>query len=217
MRRVTRFTLLTIGAGLVVGVFAVAAQAFHIPGAPYTGSHSASSSLLGPPPPPPPPPPTPPPCTPGGGAAVELVVSPDGLSVTCIRINNVPGSSCTINFSQTGNIPISNHSFSFSGGGDVWSGSFQSVRSAQGTYRSTSGCITPTVNWTATTNASPAGTEECLNANAAVASAEQAVKKAKKKVKKADDQEEKKKAKKKLKKAKQELQAAQAQQAAVCG
>jgi hypothetical protein len=195
--------LSTVAAIVCAGAFgalATPAAAFHIPGATYTGNHSA-------------------------GGTMSFTVTADGSGLSNFNVvGPIPGNTCTFSGSGTTYVqplPIVNHAFNDTTPPLTASGSFNARQSATGTFRiQQSGppvsCTTPTFTWNATTTASPAGSEECKSAQAAVDAAEQKVKKAKKKVKKADDEQEKKKAKKKLKKAKAELQAAQAQAAAVC-
>lgn len=207
-----RRLLLALVAGVAVYVLSIApASAFHIPGATYSGTHSQ-------------------------GGSFELTVSPDGAAVTRISATNISTGPCTLtSLTTTGSIPIINHAFNATlGPGSSVSGSFGAVRQATGTLTVSgppgSGCGSATVNWNVATTASPAGSEECIAANNAVADAnaavktrKQAVKRAKKAVRRADTQTEEqaakkklKKAKKKLRKAKQQREEALQQQAAVC-
>lgn len=135
----------------------------------------------------------------------------------------IQGSSCTFSGSDaTYNtpLPIVNHAFSDTTPPLIVDGSFNGVQSASGSFKLQTGapfpCSTPTITWNATTTASPAGSEECRNAEQVVAAAEQKVKKAKKAVRKAETGREKRKAKKKLKKAKQEREVARQQHSQVC-
>lgn len=192
--------LLAACGALLVGVYAAPAQGFHIAGATYDGTHAF-------------------------GGTVSFTVTPDGSGLSIFSATGtIPGNSCTFTGGSTTTyvqpLPILNHAFNDTASTTRKSGSFGAVQSASGTFQIQTGppisCSSQQVSWNATTTASPAGSEECANAQNAVASAEDAVKKAKKKVQKADGTA-KKKAKKKLKKAKEELQAAEAQQAAACG
>jgi len=202
------------------------AAAFHIPGASYSG-------------------------TVNGGGTVSFNVSADGGSVRDLRFEDIDGDICTFTFVQYNvDLPIAGNGFS--DGGDV-TGTFPSVQSARGTLNFSVPvgpgftCDTGTQSWTARTTASPAGSQECKDATAAVdragaaadqaaSGAEQAKKKAVKAKKKAKKAKKKggrtaKRAKKKAKKTKQaseqaqqaseqaqsELAAAQQQRASNCG
>jgi hypothetical protein len=164
-----------------------------------------------------------------------FTVSQDGSEITEVHTNGlIPGDICVfsaMSATYNGSLPIVNHSFSDTAPPLTFSGSFNEVQSAEGTVQiSSAGCSTINAPWTATTNASPAGSEECSDATAvvddandAVKTANKQVKKAKKKVKKAQSSSSKKKAKKKLKKAKKkqnqaknELATARQDQASVC-
>jgi hypothetical protein len=201
-------------AALVSLLIASSAMAFHIPGATYNGTHA-------------------------GGGTVSFTVTADGSGLSNFNVGGpVQGNICTfggssITFTQP--LPIVNHAFNSSSGSTTVSGSFAGVRQASGSFRiKTFGpfsCDSGTVSWTASTTASPAGSEECKEAKAALASAkaklrkaEKAARKAEKAVKEADTPGEKSKAKSRLRKAKARVRAAkkakkQAEQAAaqVCG
>lgn len=145
-------TLVAVVASVLAlsAALASSAAAFHIPGATYTGTLS-------------------------GGGAVILDVSPGGTAVTRFRVENYPTPFCgTVGFlQQTGNIPIVNNSFS--GGSSFfefsYTGSFSGVQLAQGTFTDDE-CGTGTLTWTARTTASPAGSAECVAAQAPVSAAE---------------------------------------------
>ena len=209
-RRWPRVLWAVASVALVAGLIVSSAQAFHIAGATYTGTHSK-------------------------GGTVEFRVSADGRLIEQVRLTSLPGASgsCTVEeVSWQANAPIENHAFDeLSPGYDRLRGSFTGAQKAEGTFFTGTGCLTGTLSWSATTTASPAGTEECRDAQAAVDDALAAVKQAKKQVKQAKRQvdnaegpEEKAKAKKKLKrakrklsKAKQQLEAASATQEEACG
>jgi hypothetical protein len=184
-------------AALFSAMLAAPAGAFHIPGASY------QVSVFG---------------SPVGG----FTVSADGSGISEAHTSvPIPGNNCTFTSVSTTYIqplPIVNHSFNDTTPPLTFSGTFNAVRQATGTARiSSGGCTTGTLPFTATTSASPAGSEECKAAQASLASAQKKVKKAKKQVKEAQSPSEKVAAQKKLKKAKKQRQAAQAQVTAVCG
>jgi hypothetical protein len=191
-------TVAVLACAGVFGALATPAQAFHIDGATYNGTHAFGT--------------------------VSFTVTPDGSGISRFGVSGtIPGNTCTFSGSETTYVqplPIVNHAFNDTSPPLTHSGSFNARQSASGTFRIQTGapfpCSTGQVSWTASTTASPAGSEECQSAQAAVDAAEQKVKKAKKKLKKAETEEQERKAKKKLKKAKNELKAAQAQAAAVC-
>ena len=164
--------LLAIGLGAQV-LLASTAPAFHISGATYTGATSA-------------------------GGTVNFAVSGDGQSISQIGFTD-PGPACPFaSFTLFGSVPITNHHFSGSSSGSktAFNGDFASKQSAQGTLSGAAAMCQLT--WSATTTASPAGSEECKDAQAEL-------KKAKKAVKKAQGNQQKKKAKKKLKRAKKSV------------
>lgn len=164
---------MALAAVATAGIFASGAQAFHIPGAQYTGTHS-------------------------GGGTVQLNVSSEGDVVALFRVNNVPGNGCTLTFAQHStppNAPISiaNNAFSDPVLPLTWNGSFNAPQSVQGVFAfSQGGCSTATLTFNARTTSSPLLSPECIAATAAV-------KKAKKKRKKSGGS---KKAKRKLRRAK---------------
>ena len=163
---------------LASAAFAASAQAFHIPGATYAGTHS-------------------------GGGSVSLNVSPDGSAVTRFAATAIPAPVGQCDVTTTGSIPIIDHRFS-AGGFFSFSGSFPGVQSAQGTFSLSGppcGSAGP-FSWTAATPASPSGSEECQDARQDLRRAKKKVKKAKKALRQADTEAEERKAKKKLRKAK---------------
>lgn len=194
--------------------FVPAAAAFHIPGATYTGTHAA-------------------------GGTVSFTLSADGSGLTSFTVGGpVPGNICTfggstVTFVQP--LPIVNHAFNSSSGTTTLNGSFPGVQQASGSFRIKTfppfSCDSGTVSWTARTSASPAASEECKNATAAVNDASAKLKiaqgklrKAAKAVKKAKTPGAKKRARSRLRNARARVRAAnnakrQAEQAAgpVCG
>jgi hypothetical protein len=125
------------------------AAAFHIPGATYVGTHS-------------------------GGGAVSFTVSPSGLAVRNFRVENYETEFCLVDSLQhVDSAPIVNNAFT--GGSTIletrYTGSFPSVQFAQGTFVDDE-CETGTLTWTARTTASPAGSAECIAAQAPVIDAE---------------------------------------------
>jgi hypothetical protein len=199
---------------LALWVFVSPAAAFHIPGATYNGTHAA-------------------------GGTVSFTLTADGSGLTNFAVGGpVQGNVCTfggstINFVQP--LPIVNHAFNSSSGTTTLSGSFPGVQQASGSFRIKTfppfSCDSGTVSWTARTTASPAASEECKSARAAVDDAsmklemaERKLRKAKKAVKKAKTPSAKNKARSRLRKARAAVRAAkkakkQAEQAAgpVCG
>jgi hypothetical protein len=141
-----------VAAVATAGIFASGAQAFHIPGAQYTGTHS-------------------------GGGTVQLNVSSEGDLVTLFRVNNVPGNGCTLNFAQHStppNAPISiaNNAFSDPVLPLTWNGSFNAPQSAQGVFAfSQGGCSTATLTFNVRTTSSSLLSPECIAATAAVKNA----------------------------------------------
>lgn len=120
------------------------AQAHHIPGATYTGTHS-------------------------GGGTVEFTVSADGTRIESFRMTNVPSGQCTVNEASSrpgALVPIAaDHTFAFEEGGSLGSffrGAFPSTGTAAGTLKATPipaqlACLTfASQTWTATTSATPA-------------------------------------------------------------
>ena len=186
---------------ILLGVLALAlaalpasAQALHIPGATYTGTFS-------------------------GGGTVDFSVTPTGDAVTGFHVANASGQGCTIlEATAGGQTPIVNHAFNVTSSLFNFSGKFNDVQGAVGTFgtNQAAGCSTGTLNWTATTSASPAGSEECIDAKQDVKKAKKKVKKAKNAVEDADDADERDEAKKKLKKAKKKLNHAKDDQEAFC-
>jgi hypothetical protein len=151
----------------------------------------------------------------------------------------VPGDICTFPSGSTTTfgkpLPIVNHAFSSSSGGMTLNGTFSGVQMASGTFRIKSfppySCDSGSISWTARTTASPAGSEECKSATAAVDNARTRVKAAARRLKaaraklrRAKSVAAKRKARARLRRAKSALVAAkkakgQAEQAAepVCG
>ena len=101
-------------------------------------------------------------------------------------------------------VPIFDREFEFSkSSGSFFKGRFDRLQTAVGTLQFVVGggaCRSGVLTWTATTTASPAGSEECKSAQTQVAQAQTQVKKAKKAIRKA--KKGVKKAKKGVKKAK---------------
>lgn len=199
---------------LALLVFVSSAAAFHIPGATYNGTHA-------------------------GGGTVSFTLTADGSGLTNFTIGGpVQGNVCTfggssITFTQP--LPIVNHAFSSSSGPTTLNGSFPGVQQASGSFRIKTfppfSCDSGTVSWAARTTASPAASEECKSAKAAVDNAstklrvaERKLRKAKKAVKEAETPSAKEKARSRLRKARARVRAAKkakerAEQAAgpVCG
>lgn len=199
---------------LVLLTFVPPAAAFHIPGATYNGTHA-------------------------GGGTVSFTLTPDGSGLSNFAIGGpVQGNICTfsgssVNFVQP--LPIINHAFNSSSGTTTLSGSFGGVQQAGGSFRIKTfppfACDSGTVTWTARTTASPAASEECRNATAAVDDLSQRVQKAKNKVRKARKAVKRAKtpsakakarkrlreAKKRLKEAKMAKESAEQSARAVCG
>lgn len=127
---------LTVGVAAVAAVLATpaVAQATHVAGATYTGPVST-----------------------GSGGSVELVVAPDGGSLSFEAMNIGNGSSCTgVGFGPVPDIPITNHAFSYtsSNGQISASGSFGQPGDAAGsTQVLISPCTTGSQAWSATTDA----------------------------------------------------------------
>jgi hypothetical protein len=143
-------------AAMAAGVLAAPAQAFHIPGATYGGSVS-------------------------GGGTISFSVSADGSSVTNLALGGPIGRpECTVSSRQYSQpIPITNQSFD---NGEV-SGGFPNVRGAYGRLNivvsNLTGPCTVVATWSATTAASPAGSQECIAAKAKLKQAKHALTKAK--------------------------------------
>jgi hypothetical protein len=146
-----RFACAALLAGLLP---ASPALAFHIPGADYNGAV-------------------------GGGGTVSFSVSSDGSSVTNLTLTDIHRSDCSLSsrrYSQP--IPITNNTFQ---NGEV-SGDFPNVRGAYGRLNVVasdlvSSCRIATT-WSATTGASPSGSQECKSAQAQVKKAKRALRKA---------------------------------------
>ncbi len=130
---VKRLVTSSLAVALLLG--ASSARADHIPGAPYTGTHS-------------------------GGGTAEFVVSADGGIVTGFTIVYPPGT-CRFPRLFFPPMPISGHSFSGSSSSSAsMTGSFTGVQTASGTFT-----VVPnypdcagTFSWTARTTASPPDT-----------------------------------------------------------
>lgn len=154
---------------LALWVSASPAAAFHIPWTTYSGTHA-------------------------GGGTVTLTLTADGSGVWNFIIGGpVAGDTCTFSGSTiafTQPLPIVNHAFSFSSGTTTLNGSFPGVQQASGSFRlgtfSPFSCDSGTVSWTARTSASPAGSEECKSATAAVDSAKAKLKAARGNLRKAE-------------------------------
>jgi hypothetical protein len=184
---------------LLLLTFSSPAFAFHIPGATYNGTHA-------------------------GGGTVSFTVTADGSGISSFTVGGpVQGNICTfggstITFAQP--LPIVNHAFNSSSGTTTLNGTFGGVQQANGSFRIKTfppfSCDSGIVTWTAQTTASPASSEECKNAMAAVDNASQQVDRAKRKVKKArravkkaETPSAKAKARKRLRKAKGKLREAE--------
>lgn len=114
------------------------------------------------------------------GGSLEFDVSGDGSSITRVKVTG-KGDVCEGTLEGTGlNLPIANHAFSHPNTDPIaFSGSFPSKQTAQGTLSldvdvgaPVGHCHAGPVSWTATTTSSPAGSEECKNAVAAVNAAQ---------------------------------------------
>src|SRR6266511_2335051 len=137
LRALRKLPIFVLSAAALLLAGGLPAGATHIPGATYTGTHS-------------------------GGGTLEFTVAGDGSGITSFKINNIPGDVCTfsewsVTFSQ-GNIPITNHSFSYditsgNGQGSSFSGTFPGTQSAQGSFRRAFGlpglprCDSGTLTW----------------------------------------------------------------------
>ena len=137
---------------LVVGPVA---QAHHIPGATYRAGLPDNGSL-------------------------EFDVSADGTKITRIKLTG-KGDKCEGTLEGTNlSIPIVNHAFNHPDADPIaFSGSFPSKQTAQGTSAvdvdlgpPIGHCRAAPVSWTATTTASPAGSQECRDALGAVSAAQ---------------------------------------------
>jgi hypothetical protein len=130
------------------------ALAFHIPGASYSGMV-------------------------GGGGTIRFSVSGDGSSVTNLTLTDIHSNDCSVSSRQYGQpIPVVNNSFQ---NGEV-SGDFPNVQGAYGRVSILvagfpSSCRIATT-WSATTRASPAGSEECKSAQRQVKKTKHALRKA---------------------------------------
>jgi uncharacterized repeat protein (TIGR01451 family) len=133
MRRLTCLVLFAALGLLVAG----SAGALHIPGATYSGTHSA-------------------------GGTVAFTISPDGFEVTSFSFERLPlGCGTYLTGDRDVSVPITNDTFSYTaqGEGDIsFSGTFTGVQSATGTLSwSGSFCAGnhPTVTWNASTSSPP--------------------------------------------------------------
>lgn len=119
------------------------AAAFHIPGAGYSGYAS-------------------------GGGSISFTVSGDGSSVTDLTLSNIHMNDCTVSSAHYSQIPIVNNGFS---NGEV-SGGFPNVRGAYGHFNIAGAGMLSSCRvigtWSAITNADPAGSRECKDAQATV-------------------------------------------------
>jgi hypothetical protein len=130
------------------------AQAHHIPGATYRASLPDNGSL-------------------------EFDVSADGTKITRIKLTG-KGDKCEGTLEGTTSLPIVNHAFNHPDADPVaFSGSFPSKQTAQGTVAMDidlgppiGHCHAGPTSWTATTTASPAGSQECRDALGAVSAAQ---------------------------------------------
>jgi hypothetical protein len=142
---------------LIAGLLASPAAGYHIPGAAYSGQVS-------------------------GGGGISFSVSGDGSSVTNLTLTGpIETASCTLSSKQyTQPIPIANQSFD---NGEV-AGGFPNVQGAYGrlsvpVFGLPSSCRV-TATWSATTSASPAGSQECKAAKAQMKKWKRAFRKAEK-------------------------------------
>ena len=131
------------------------AHAHQIPGATYRGSLPNNGSL-------------------------EFDVSADGTRITRIKVTG-KGDVCEGTLEGTNlSLPITNHAFDHPTTDPLaFSGSFPSKQTAQGTIATDidlgppiGRCRASTASWTATTSASPAGSQECRDAVGAVNAAQ---------------------------------------------
>jgi hypothetical protein len=144
-------SLVAVFAWLVA--LAPAAQAHQIPGATYRGSQ--------------------------GGQSLEFDVSADGNAITRIQLSG-KGDVCEGTLTVTGSFPIINHAFNHPNADPLaFSGSFPSKQTAQGTLfmdvdlgPPIGHCHVGPLSWSATTSASPAGSQECRDATGAVNAAQ---------------------------------------------
>jgi hypothetical protein len=150
-----------VAAGLVA---ALPAQAYHIPGATYEGTHSQ-------------------------GGRVSFTVTSDGEGLSSFSAYGpIRGSTCT--FGSSGEpitttyvqpLPIVDHTFEDTTQPFFSNGSFREVQGADGTFRARTtspSCDTGELTWNASTTASPARSEECRRARAARRRAQRAVRRA---------------------------------------
>ena len=159
--------LLAVAAGVLL--LASPAASFHIPDARYRGEPVGDAW--------------------GSGSRIDFQVSADGKEVKAFA-GEVFGPTCGAWFKVLGymypsGLPITNHRFSaprkvMGGTEATFSGEFTKVQFARGHLHMRhlqSGCELD-LNWTARTTASPAQSEECLNAKEAVKKAEQRLREA---------------------------------------
>ena len=144
-------------ATLVIGVAASRAEAFHIPGAGYSGSVS-------------------------GGGTISFSISGDGSSVQNLTLNGpIEGPGCTVSGAHYDAIPITNNTFN---NGEV-SGGFPNPRGADGQFNLPGtptdllGSCRVAGTWSAITGASPNGSAECKAAQKQVKRWKRARRKAK--------------------------------------
>jgi hypothetical protein len=144
---------------------AAPASAHHIPGATYEGQHSQ-------------------------GGRVSFTVTSDGEGISSFSAYGpIRGDTCT--FGSSGEpitttyvtpLPIIDNTFEDTRGPFFKEGTFGDVQQATGTFRATTSggfrCDSGQLTWTATTTASPARSQECRSATAAVRRARAAVRRA---------------------------------------
>ena len=134
----SRNILLLTGIALAVGALASSAGANHVPGATYNGNVD-------------------------GGGTIQFTVSPDGASVSQLRLANVPGSICIFTEATfSGTYAVSGEPHGFSTGTSTTNfvnGTFHVVQGAQGSLRlrtfAPPYCDTGTKSWSATTPTAP--------------------------------------------------------------
>lgn len=182
-RSIWRAVLALVALSFMQLQLAAPSEADHIKGATYNGNHS-------------------------GGGTISFTVTGDGAGISSVSATNIPGDFCTFESSSTeyvNPLAITDHAFSDTSPPLMFSGTFPSPQSAQGTLRASSTfppCDTGDVSWTATTTSLPdTSGDECEKAK-------QAVKKAKAKLKKAEGKRAKERARKKLNRAKARKRAA---------
>jgi hypothetical protein len=142
----------TACAALIAGLLASSAAAFHIPGADYSGAVN-------------------------GGGSISFSVSRDGSAVTNLTLTGIHMGDCTVSSRQYSSTPITNQTFD---NGEL-SGSFPNVRGAYGRLNVPGSGFDPCRiggTWSATTSASPSGSDECKAAQAQTKKRKHALRKA---------------------------------------